>query len=236
MKKKWKIVLSIFVLLLLITGGTIYYFFEMKEYEVADAEVEQIVETEYDIVLPGDQPTDINTEDSTVSGDNNQSTSNNGSSEDKSANPTNGSEETPAGEGNNANPSTNGESGNNGSSEEIVTVASIKDKYRPSFENLQNQADAKINNLVSAAYSEYKSKKAQGESISFSYFYQKYKGAGASLESKTDSAFQIIYSALQDELKKQGFSPSHAKQFQEEYESAKAERESALLNKAKEAL
>ncbi|KAB2336742.1 hypothetical protein F7731_10335 [Cytobacillus depressus] len=234
MKKKWKIFLSIVVLLLLVAGGTIYYFFEMKEYDVADENVEEIIDSEYDIVLPGDQETVENAVDSegqsvetstgteTGAETGTDSSGENGlSSENPSNSPEKGSE--------NKGPATN-------NTENSVTVASIKNKYRPSFESLQNQANAKIDSLVDTAYGEYKSKKNNGESISFAYFYQKYTGAGKALEEKTDGAFKIIYQALQDDLKKHDFSTSHAKDFLQEYEAAKSARESALLNKAKEAL
>lgn len=234
MKKKWKIFLSVFVLLLLVAGGTIYYFFEMKEYDVADEKVEEIIDTEYDIVLPGDEETDSSVADSkgqtdTASGDNgsnpSSSSSENGSKPDDASNP------------NNQNGDNTGTSSEKAAStENTITVAAIKDKYRPSFENLQNQANGKIDTLVNAAYNEYKVKKQNGESISFSYFYQKYTGAGKALEDKTDAAFQIIYKALQEDLQKNNFSTSHAKDFLTEYEAAKTARESALLNKAKEAL
>lgn len=232
MKKKWKIFLSVFVILLLVAGGTIYYFFEMKEYDVADENVEKIVDSEYDIVLPGDD----NDSEGSGSGEktnNSQTDTESGTSTDPE-NETNSETTTNSSEASSETGLTTENKDN--TTEKTVTVATIKDKYRPSFENLQNQANNKIDTLVNAAYNEFKTKKQSGESISFAYFYQKYSGAGKALEDKTDSAFQIIYKALQDDLQKNGYSTSHAKDFLEEYQAAKSARESALLNKAKEAL
>lgn len=231
MKKKWKIFLSVFVILLLAAGGTVYYFFEIKEYDVADAEVEEIIESEYDIVLPDEETakTDTNGTSSTNKTNNEDGVESANGDESSGINSTNGtSNET------NENGSTS--SNNQTASEQPITVAAIKDKYRPSFEDLQSQANSKIDTLVSSAYNEYKTKKQNGESISYSYFYQKYTGAGSDLEARTDAAFQVIYEALQAELQNNGFSKSHAKPFLEEYEEAKSTRETALLNKAKQAL
>jgi molybdopterin converting factor small subunit len=119
---------------------------------------------------------------------------------------------------------------------EEITVKDIKDLYRPSFENLQAQANEKINGMINVAIEEYSTKKSNGESISYTYFLRKYSAAGNDLERNTDNAFQIIYSALEKDLKKHGFSPSHANEFKEEYENAKKARESALIEKAKSAL
>ncbi len=221
--KKWKIILSIFVLLILGGVGTIYYLFELKEYDVADERVEEIIDSEYDIVLPDDNNT---TEASGVAESGKQSPSTDGVTDSNSTSAQN--------DGSNQ----NGEaaSTNQPTVETEITVASIKEKYRPSFENLQNQANGKIDSLINKAYNEYKAKKNNGESISFGYFYQKYQGAGQALEDKTDGAFQIIYKALQNDLETNGFSKSHADEFLKQYDVAKSERESALLKKAKEAL
>ena len=227
--KKWKIILSIFVLLILGGVGTIYYLFELKEYDVADERVEEIIDSEYDIVLPDDNNT---TEASGVAESGKQSPSTDGVTD---SNGTDGVTDSNSTSVQNDGANQNVEAASTNQPTEI-TVASIKEKYRPSFENLQNQANGKIDSLINKAYNEYKAKKNNGESISFGYFYQKYQGAGQALEDKTDGAFQIIYKALQNDLEKNGFSKSHADEFLKQYDVAKSERESALLKKAKEAL
>ncbi|MCX8003169.1 MAG: hypothetical protein N2661_11390, partial [Anoxybacillus mongoliensis] len=71
-----------------------------------------------------------------------------------------------------------------------------------------------------------------GQSVSFNYFFVKYNTAAQELEAKTDAAFNIIYNALENELKKNGFSPNHAKEFREIYEQQKSAQRNALLKKA----
>ena len=52
MKKKLKIFLSVFVIILVAAGSYLLYTFKFKEYDVADEEVEQIVKDPYEIELP----------------------------------------------------------------------------------------------------------------------------------------------------------------------------------------
>jgi hypothetical protein len=241
MKKGWKYALISLLVLILGAGGTIYYFLNIKTYEITDKEIEEITASEYEIILPEDveKPADTPEDDSkTETTDNSDKTTEN--------NKTTGENHSTENNGNKGS-STENENGKNENNTPQpnttekdkpveITVASIKGKYRPVFESLEAQANTKIDGLVSRAIGEYHQKKNNGESISFAYFFQKYTSAGKDLESKTDDAFNYIFTALQDNLKKHGFSPNHANEFKEQYENAKKARESALLNKAKEAL
>jgi ABC-type cobalt transport system substrate-binding protein len=243
MKKAWKYILISLLAIILIAGGTIYYFLNMKTYKVADEEVEEITESEYQIELPKlDTPSpstssDTPTEDEKTSEGAAEDTTGEGTTNEdsKSTTSSNNSKNTGSTTTNNNKPNS---TSNNNSTETPteLTVATIKDTYRPVFESLEAQANAKIDSLVSRAIGEYRSKKDSGESISFGYFYQKYTSAGRALEGKTDETFNFIYSSLQSDLRKYGYSPNHAQEFKEQYENAKSARESALLNKAKEAL
>ncbi|RYI27901.1 hypothetical protein EVU96_15705 [Bacillus infantis] len=258
MKKTWKVIFSVFLVLVIGAAGTLFYFFKVKTYDVADEEIEELTESEYDIVLPGEEENPdpeeaaagIEDGNSSVTADGDGQAEGTGQAERGSqtagaSSQTTGqsgaaSGETDKGAAAHSEKEDNPDAADNHEPEQKkeseVTVAGIKEKFRPSFENLQSQADSKINAIAGRAYSEYQEKKSNGESISFSYFYQKYSSAAEVLESKTDSAFSTIYSALEKDLKKNGFSASHAKSFEEEYESAKKSRETALLRKAKEAL
>ncbi|MGX1901856.1 hypothetical protein ACT3HK_10915 [Thermolongibacillus altinsuensis] len=222
--KKW-IIITASVLLLLIGGaGAYYYFLNNKEYDISkDKEVAKIVEDDYEIVLP-DEHTNGQKQENANEPVNNQKQQN---QNEHAGNKT--------GQTNAANSSTQGNSGQNEQTTE-VTVASIKAKYRPVFESLQQQANGKIEALLAHAFAEYKQKKANGESVSYSYFYAKYNSAAKALEAKTDAAFNKIYAALEKELKQHGFSPNHAKEFREAYEQEKESRRSALLKKAMEKL
>ena len=112
------------------------------------------------------------------------------------------------------------------------TVASIKQKYAPTFGALQSQADGKLNALVGRAKSEYSTKKANGESIDFGYFYNKYVGAANGLEAQTDAVFNGVISAVQKDLTANGYDKSYAQSFIDEYNAKKKARRDSLLSKA----
>ena len=115
-----------------------------------------------------------------------------------------------------------------------VTAASIMDKYRPTFVSLEQQAEARVNNLVAAAKNEYAQKKADGEKISAGYFYTKYMNSSSSLEKSTDAAFENLMKVVEADLVANGFNKSEAQSFRTEYEQAKEQRRSSLMKKALE--
>jgi ABC-type cobalt transport system substrate-binding protein len=121
-------------------------------------------------------------------------------------------------------------------SSQKVTVQQIKNEYRPVFESLQEQANGRLNTLVGHAESEYHAKKASGEKIRVGYFISKYKSAGESLEANTDKVFNIVYSALQRDLKKNGYKANEAKEFKNQYETEKDALRDILFSKVKERL
>lgn len=212
-----KFALTILVLLLLVGGGTAYYFLKVKTYDLSqDTVLEEITEEEYEIVLPP--------EDEALS--------------DSAANVA--GEESSAGAGENssgtASAQTEPDKSQLSKTTTKATPESIIEKFRPSFENLEEQANGKINSLVSRAISEYKEQKESGEEISYSYFLTKYKTAGEALETKTDQAFNTVYTALQQDLKEHGFNPNEAEDVRASYEAAKKHRRNAILSAAMEKL
>ncbi|KMY51869.1 hypothetical protein [Peribacillus loiseleuriae] len=245
MRKSWKIIISLILIILIGGGGTAYYFLKLKTYDVADEKVEKITDAKYDILLPNEtgkndasgMVTEVNKPSTTNNPDTNNIETNVTQSHSKTddTNHSNGSTQK-TNIGSTTNNDTSGTDKKSVNQSTKVTVASIKQKYRPSFEYLQSQANGKVDALVSQAYGEYQTKKKNGESISIPYFYQKYSSASKVLEGNTDAAFHTIFSALQNDLKKNGYSSSEANSFKEEYEATKKARESALLNKVKEAL
>jgi ABC-type cobalt transport system substrate-binding protein len=253
MKKVWKYILSILLVIILATAGTIYYFLNVKTYDTADEEIEEIIESDYEIDLPiidhtpdatiedkaNDTGTNNNEDESSTDTDN----SNNNNDQTTGTDKTTTGSKNPVSNNTGTNPSKNTSSGtkqpakNTSPEEKIeITVANIKDLYRPVFQSLESQANGKIDSLLSRAVGEYHAKKAEGATISYSYFYQKYTSAGRDLEAKTDVAFNTIFKALEKDLKKHGYSQSHANDFKEQYAATKKARESALIAKAKEAL
>jgi hypothetical protein len=214
MKKIWKIVLISSLVLIIGVGGVAYYYLNMKTYDIADKKVDEIVDSKYDVELPEAEE----------------------AQKDPGASKT---PDTPV-----VKPEPNTDTNNNGSTSnpeesdnvKEVTAESIIEKYRPTFESLQAQANIKIDSLVSTAITEYKENLANGESNPFAYYYRKYNLAAKRLEAQTDETFNYIYSAMQDDLEKHGFDPDEAKSIKDDYETTKNERETALINKAKEAL
>lgn len=243
MKKKLKIFLLIVIIILLIVAGTLLYIFKFKEYDVADAEVEQIIEDPYAIELP--DGTTITLDENgevvdTANADAKKTTADSGGTasaiEETGTSPdgtsTNGDkskvEGTTAGD-KGAN-STSG-STNTTDAGKKATVGSIKQKYIPTLENLQSQADSKLNTLVSHAKKEYSDKKANGESVSYGYFYNKYVGAANGLEARTDAVFAGVISAVEKDLVANGYDKSYAKSLIEDYNAKKKARKDSLLSK-----
>jgi hypothetical protein len=172
------------------------------------------------------------------------SSSSNGSSTDKASGTTGstgtatGGSGTKAGSGSSGSGSSgNGstDSGSTGGStpgEAGVTVASIKQKYEPTLADIEGQASSRIGGLIGAAQTEYAQKKANGESINYAYFYNKYVSAATELENRTDTVFYAVIGSLKKELKSNGLAESHAESFVSEYEARKAERKKDLISKA----
>lgn len=168
-----------------------------------------------------------NDSNSSQDSDGNDSTSTNGSDWNSSSN---GSSSNGGSSNGNSGGGTSGNTGNTPSQE--VTVAAIKEKYMPVMNQLSAQANSRIDALVGRAVSEYQTKVANGESVNYGYFYNKYMSAASELEGRTDVVFYQMVSVVEKELEKNGFSKSHAKSFISEYEASKEARRKALLDKA----
>lgn len=250
--KKFKIFLIVALVVILVGGGYLLYMFKFKEYDVADEEVTEIVSEPYKVELPdgstilidengeiieetteGNKITTSSANTNSNGGTTNGSTnSSNGQTSDQSTGSsgnTNNSSSNNTSSGNNKNTGSN--TGNNNTNAP-TTVASIKDKYRPSFEGLEAQADSKINALIGRAMSEYSSKKANGEGVDFGYFYNKYMSAANGLEANTDTIFNAVIGAVEKDLAANGYDKSYAQSFRDEYEATKKARRDGILNKA----
>ncbi|MER2105646.1 MAG: hypothetical protein ABS949_01790 [Solibacillus sp.] len=114
--------------------------------------------------------------------------------------------------------------------DEKPTVATIKANYAGSFAALEGQARGRLNGLIGQAKAEYSAKVANGETINYSYFYQKYYGAATGMEATIDGAFEALYAKLQQDLTANGYDGSHASSFRTQYESAKSSLRSQLLS------
>ncbi|WP_342433683.1 hypothetical protein [Neobacillus sp. FSL H8-0543] len=222
--KKWKIIVSIVVLILAAGAGSIYYLLKIKDYETTDTKVEDIVEEKYDIKLPDEGFRD----------DANQNSAENNTAPDieitsvETTNITSGVAED-KGSANTSMPNNKQKT----ATAVTVTATAIIERYQPSFNDLENQASTRLNTLLSHAFNEYKSKKANDEAINYFYFLSKYETAAEKLEASTDESFEYIFAALVSDLKKAGFKASEAQYIEDHYRSMKKERRSSLIGKAK---
>ncbi|WP_137792064.1 hypothetical protein [Bacillus sp. E(2018)] len=218
-------------------GGYVYYIINVKTYDTADKKVSEITKKEYDIDLPSVTPASgkddapVSEDASPDNNDSNQATEHSASSENESGKTASGTDPKKS--------KVSGASNSNSHSQspsKKVTVQQIKNAYRPAFESLQVQASGRLNSLVGHAESEYQTKKANGEKIRYGYFVAKYKSAGENLEGNTDQAFNTIYSALQRDLKRNGFQSQSASEFKKQYENEKGALRDSLLSKVKDRL
>ncbi|CAM3267775.1 hypothetical protein FITA111629_13690 [Filibacter tadaridae] len=250
MKKPWKIAIIILIVIILGIAAYLTYILKFKKYDVADAEVTEIIADPYTVELPDgtsitvdengniietndsgsaadsdeakttddkatDDKTGTSSTDKSSTDNKTDSTSNNNSSTDKQAGTTTSKPGT--GSANQANK---------------PTVATIKNTYTPVFNNLESQANGKINALVGRAKQEYSSKKANGESINYGYFYNKYMAAANELEASTDAIFYGTLKVVEAELVNNGYNKSYAQSFKDEYEAMKKTRRDSILSKA----
>lgn len=234
MMKKLKWILIALVVIVLAGGGYALYLFKFKQYDVADQKVDAVIEEGYEVTLPNGSVIKLDKEGNVIEESGEQVAVKEKQSpaeqeQGAAQQPTRTDAESAAGSDSASAPQTS-------SPTVEPTVASIKESYRVSFEGLEGQADAKLNNLLAMAKNEYLAKLAAGEDISFGYFYQKYTAAAAGLETSTDAVFNALYAALQQELKANGFSASYAQSFKEEYEASKEARRNSVLSKIQESL
>jgi hypothetical protein len=226
MKRVWKYILLVFVLFVVSIGGYGIYIFKFKEYDVADPEVEEIIEDPYVITLPDGTEIVVDKEGNIIEERKDEPAEENSdgaqNEDTQSEDPT---------------PSENDPNQVTGDSEQQrLTVAEIKEKYIPSLKELENQANSNLDALIQKAYDEYSAKRANGESIDIGYFYNKYMGAADGLEARTDAAFNALMTIIENELEENGYSKAHAQSLRDDYNAAKEERRSNLLKKAKEYL
>lgn len=285
-KKLW-ITLGIVGLVTLLTASGLVYYFFLREYEVADSKVTDIVREAYTIdlpdgtiikfdeegqvieTIPGDGESTLITsseqteeqQESGVLSDTDASTGqvgptsatteenlqNEETSEGTTSSPTVNPETTPNGNSSSGgNVSSGGGTAAGGTTtspstpptdnavgSQKPTVADIKRKYEPTFAALESQANAKLNALLSNAKAEFDQKRANGEDISYGYFYNKYTPAANRLETNTNTVFNSVLAVVQEDLKKNGYAEGYADSFRSDYEERKAARRASILNQVR---
>ncbi len=103
--------------------------------------------------------------------------------------------------------------------------------YNPTLKELEEQATHSLNLLLMRAHDEYKELKANDEEVSFSYFYTKYMTAVKELEVQADDAFYIIVDALQQELHTHGYHTEAVATIVADYEELKKTRQLQIFKK-----
>lgn len=256
---KWFLV-SLGVVVLL-GGSYILYEFKFKTHDIADAEVDQIIDEGYEIELPDGTIMKI-AKDGTLIEGKSEATAGEGEvqAEEKPDQEVPAANAAPKEPATNAAPQPEKDQGNQVAKEEApvkkepapspakpanpqpskppaakpkpVTAASIKEKYRGTLVSLQQQAEARVDNLVAAAKKEYAQKKKDGEKISAGYFYSKYMASSESLEASTDVAFENLMKVVEADLVANGFKKSEAQSFRDEYNQTKENLRASLMQKA----
>jgi hypothetical protein len=246
MKRHWRKLAAALVVIIGIIGGYIVYELNFKTYQTSDKEVEKITESKYDITLPeiASQQGEGSSESKIRSSETQPEKSADSVAAEQSETQKNKSDSieqasTSLKEGNNSDKNVEEtktihlKSENTRKKKPVKpTAQTIIVQYESVFENLQTQANTKVNHLASLAMNEYLDKKSNEEDISYGYFLNKYRDAAESIEKNTDQTFTVVYHALQKDLKVNGFNPDAADVYKETYEQTKKERKNALMKKA----
>ncbi|KAB8126361.1 hypothetical protein F9U64_20055 [Gracilibacillus oryzae] len=242
----WKKILFSLLGLVIVGVGLLCYFLFIKEYDIEDEQVDNIIDNEYEITLPESATPPHSTNDPANLENNEGSTKQPDQKSEANMQETYAAE-IPSDTNQNENESSSGESvtseegdnsaqkGNQDSTPAAgmqPTAERIVAKYEPAFTSLQSQAEVRLNELVSYAYSEYSNKKQSGDNVSYTYLFQKYQSAAARLEANTDAVFNQIYNQLVSELESNGYTESEAQTVYDTYQSLKKARENQLMQQA----
>lgn len=224
--KKYGLLLAIAVLML---GGYLVYLFEFKEYDTADADVDVLTKEEYVIELADGSKIVLDKNGNLIrhitGADGKVTTVDIASSlpisqisDEAVASSASEKDERPAPN------STSGEAAETTASEQAaapVSVEAIKGKYTSALEDIEKQAYANLDNLINLAKSEYLEMEANDQKISYPYFYNKYTGAAAKLEDRTDKVFNAVMQIMEHDLKVNGHSTETIESMHKEYKNKK---------------
>ncbi|MGI2327568.1 hypothetical protein [Planococcus sp. YIM B11945] len=118
------------------------------------------------------------------------------------------------------------------SSTNSTSLKHIKQKYQSAMVDIEVQSKARIYDLIDVAKEEFHGKETKNKTISYPYFYNKYTAAAADLEKRTDQIFYALLEAMKQDLKANGYSESTADSYAQEYEKRKNKLRNELLKKA----
>lgn len=259
--KKLKYVLIALAVIVLGVAGYLVYELKFKSYDTADTEVDALLEETFEVALPDGSVILVDKDGNIVDNKADNSADKDAGAEepsdstgitnesDETKEVTTGSKTVTSSNANNSTTATTGTNtntaggttastnqqtkpGSSTSPKEKVTVSTIKAQYTPTFTMIEDQARNRINGLISQAYNEYSTKKKNGESIKYGYFYRKYMGAATALESSTDATVKTVVGLVEKDLQANGFDKSYAQTFMEEYKATKKALRDDLMDKA----
>lgn len=229
MKKKLTIIVSIVIAFVIVGCGYLLYIFQIKEYEVADDIVDEIIYDPYDVILPNgtrlvienanDQSIELKKEYPDLEVDALKE-------EYLSAEY---SVEIPISEGKGKGKRFVNIDSRPSKYTDRVTVSQIKKKYELVIKHFHYQADKKLDYLTDHAQDEYSVKKESNENVSYAYMYNKYKIAEDMIELQTDTMFNGIMGSLEKGLESNGYHKVYSKSFRDEYEEKKKVRHKHFL-------
>ena len=253
MKKKLFILSSVVMALIVVSGGYLLYLFQFKEYDVADDQIDEILEDPYNVVLPKgtkllldhkdgkrdklikvhpvieeDKGEGEQSEDETTFSFDDTGLSSATTSEEVADNT---SIDRPSSLSTFEDESPNIDS-NTPNPTAKVTVADIKKKYEPVIISFYSQMYAKHHSVIDRVKDEYSTKKEAEESFNYAYMYRKYMGIADTFEAKTDFMFNGIIESLEKDLAANGYSNVYSKSFKDEYEAGKKERRDEIFSEA----
>ncbi|PIC86121.1 hypothetical protein CSV72_09905 [Sporosarcina sp. P20a] len=252
MKKKLFILLSVVIALIIVSGSYLLYIFQFKEYDVADDQIDNILEDPYDVVLPKGTKLVMDQTEGKLSkvhpvleeedwegGQSDEGTTS--SSDDDTEllsvtlsgdNADHSSIDRPSSISTWQDDEVSNDDANSQKSTVKATVAEIKKKYEPVFTNFHEQVDDKHNSVIDRVKDEYSIKKEAEKSFSYAYMYSKYMGVADTFEAKTDFMFNGIIESLEKDLEANGYSNAYSKSFRDEYEKGKKVRRDEIFNEA----
>ncbi|NMC27812.1 MAG: hypothetical protein GYA42_06650, partial [Syntrophomonadaceae bacterium] len=114
----------------------------------------------------------------------------------------------------------------------FVSQEEIIRKYIPQFQSMEQSANSRLDQLLSAALHEYRSQKAAG-TLDLAGLARKYLQAGTKLESGVDNQFYALLSAMENELIANDQPTAVIDLVKQDYLQAKAAKRAEMMAKAR---
>ena len=119
--------------------------------------------------------------------------------------------------------------------ENPVQLEDVIAKYEPLFENLENRALERLEDLFQAALEEYTAQRKSGTLNRFQ-FTNKYIQAGSLLEERVDASFYNLLGRMENELNRNNLPTNILQEIEETYTAAKQEKKEELFSRLREKL